>query len=104
MTTIPKEMHKIKITCCSYHRNLHQLQGVKILHQAEQIAALKEKNCELAHIIGHLGDDINEQERHTEDTQQVNQRLKEELAMYKSEVKNTEAANPQGGDNDEQNR
>ena len=37
-----------------------------IAEQAEQITALKEKNCELAHKIGHMTDDINEQERHTE--------------------------------------
>ena len=40
-TVIPEEMHKIKITCCSYHRNLHELQSKKISEQAEQIRQAK---------------------------------------------------------------
>ena len=79
--------------------------------QAEQITALKEKNCELAHKIGHLTDDINEQERHTEETQQENQRLKELLdeashhlagsgrvVDLMQEIKQALAAQPQGGE------
>ena len=78
--------------------------------QAEQIKELKEKNCELAHKIGHLTDDINEQERHTEETQQENQRLKELLdeashhlagsgrvVDLMQEIKQALAAQPQGG-------
>ena len=85
----------------------------KIDKQAEQITALKEKNCELAHKIGHLTDDINEQERHTEETQQENQRLKELLCRaikyadiqreYElvEEIEQALAAQPQKGQENE---
>ena len=56
-------------------------QKCKIEQQAEQITALKEKNCELAHTMGQMTDDINEQERHTKETQDEIGKLKYKAAI-----------------------